>query len=108
MALANWCNRLRALQAALGCWYAHGPDAVRFYTRRKPITQRLPTAGVREGAAEACGSSAGLALIAVKLFAAHVVIVDSRAMQGLPHGFDHAGGPGDVADRRVQFASGGA
>jgi malonate-semialdehyde dehydrogenase (acetylating)/methylmalonate-semialdehyde dehydrogenase len=28
---------------------AYGPDAVRFYTRRKTITQRWPTGGVREG-----------------------------------------------------------
>jgi malonate-semialdehyde dehydrogenase (acetylating)/methylmalonate-semialdehyde dehydrogenase len=30
---------------------AYGPDAVRFYTRRKTITQRWPSAGAREGAA---------------------------------------------------------
>lgn len=29
---------------------AYGPDAVRFYTRRKTLTQRWPSAGVREGA----------------------------------------------------------
>ncbi|SFI14257.1 CoA-acylating methylmalonate-semialdehyde dehydrogenase [Modicisalibacter xianhensis] len=29
---------------------AYGPDAVRFYTRRKTITQRWPSAGVRESA----------------------------------------------------------
>lgn len=28
---------------------AYGPDSVRFYTRRKTITQRWPSAGVREG-----------------------------------------------------------
>jgi malonate-semialdehyde dehydrogenase (acetylating) / methylmalonate-semialdehyde dehydrogenase len=28
---------------------AYGPDAVRFYTRRKTITQRWPSASVREG-----------------------------------------------------------
>ncbi|MEQ9545706.1 MAG: CoA-acylating methylmalonate-semialdehyde dehydrogenase [Marinobacter sp.] len=28
---------------------AYGPDGVRFYTRRKSITQRWPSAGVREG-----------------------------------------------------------
>jgi malonate-semialdehyde dehydrogenase (acetylating)/methylmalonate-semialdehyde dehydrogenase len=28
---------------------AYGPDAVRFYTRRKTITQRWPSTGVREG-----------------------------------------------------------
>ena len=29
---------------------AYGPDAIRFYTRRKTITQRWPSSGVREGA----------------------------------------------------------
>jgi malonate-semialdehyde dehydrogenase (acetylating)/methylmalonate-semialdehyde dehydrogenase len=29
---------------------AYGPDGVRFYTRRKTITQRWPSAGLREGA----------------------------------------------------------
>ena len=29
---------------------AYGPDGARFYTRRKTITQRWPTANVREGA----------------------------------------------------------
>ncbi|MBB3231904.1 CoA-acylating methylmalonate-semialdehyde dehydrogenase [Halomonas stenophila] len=29
---------------------AYGPDAVRFYSRRKTVTQRWPSAGVREGA----------------------------------------------------------
>ena len=28
---------------------AYGPDSVRFYTKRKTITQRWPSAGVREG-----------------------------------------------------------
>ena len=28
---------------------AHGPDAIRFYTRRKTVTQRWPSSGVREG-----------------------------------------------------------
>lgn len=28
---------------------AYGPDGVRFYTRRKTITQRWPSSGVREG-----------------------------------------------------------
>ena len=28
---------------------AYGPDAVRFYTKRKTITQRWPSAGVRDG-----------------------------------------------------------
>ena len=30
--------------------HAYGPDAVRFYTKRKTITQRWPSAGGREGA----------------------------------------------------------
>ena len=29
---------------------AYGPDGVRFYTRRKTVTQRWPTGGLREGA----------------------------------------------------------
>jgi malonate-semialdehyde dehydrogenase (acetylating)/methylmalonate-semialdehyde dehydrogenase len=29
---------------------AYGPDSIRFYTRRKTLTQRWPSAGVREGA----------------------------------------------------------
>jgi malonate-semialdehyde dehydrogenase (acetylating)/methylmalonate-semialdehyde dehydrogenase len=29
---------------------AYGPDAVRFYTRRKTVTQRWPSTGVREKA----------------------------------------------------------
>ncbi len=33
-----------------GDLFAYGPDAVRFYTRRKTITQRWPSTGVREGA----------------------------------------------------------
>ena len=37
----------RSLFGDLG---AYGPDAVRFYTKRKTITQRWPFAGVREGA----------------------------------------------------------
>ena len=28
---------------------AHGPDAIRFYPRRKTVTQRWPSSGVREG-----------------------------------------------------------
>jgi NAD-dependent aldehyde dehydrogenases len=42
---------LRRLEAQLfGDLHAYGPDAVRFYTKRKTITQRWPSAGVREGA----------------------------------------------------------
>ena len=37
-------------QSLFGDLYAYGPDAVRFYTRRKTITQRWPSSGVREGA----------------------------------------------------------
>ncbi|MFZ3221036.1 MAG: CoA-acylating methylmalonate-semialdehyde dehydrogenase [Rhodoferax sp.] len=36
---------------------AYGPDAVRFYTKRKTITQRWPSAGVREGTVFAFPSS---------------------------------------------------
>jgi len=36
---------------------AYGPDAVRFYTKRKTITQRWPSAGVREGAVYSFPSS---------------------------------------------------
>ncbi|HRD84711.1 MAG TPA: CoA-acylating methylmalonate-semialdehyde dehydrogenase [Rubrivivax sp.] len=36
---------------------AYGPDAVRFYTKRKTITQRWPSAGLREGAAFAFPSA---------------------------------------------------
>jgi malonate-semialdehyde dehydrogenase (acetylating)/methylmalonate-semialdehyde dehydrogenase len=39
----GWKNSL------FGDLSAYGPDAVRFYTRRKTITQRWPSAGVREG-----------------------------------------------------------
>ena len=28
---------------------AYGPDSIRFYTRRKTVTQRWPSSGVREG-----------------------------------------------------------
>ena len=37
-------------RSLFGDLYAYGPDAVRFYTRRKTITQRWPGGGVREGA----------------------------------------------------------
>lgn len=36
-------------RSLFGDLHAYGPDAVRFYTRRKMITQRWPSAGVREG-----------------------------------------------------------
>ncbi|MFT6407735.1 MAG: malonate-semialdehyde dehydrogenase (acetylating)/methylmalonate-semialdehyde dehydrogenase [Arenicella sp.] len=39
----GWKNSL------FGDLSAYGPDAVRFYTRRKTITQRWPSANVREG-----------------------------------------------------------
>ena len=38
-------------RSMFGDLHAYGPDAVRFYTKRKTITQRWPSAGVREGAA---------------------------------------------------------
>ena len=37
-------------RSLFGDLYAYGPDAVRFYTRRKTITQRWPSSGIREGA----------------------------------------------------------
>jgi malonate-semialdehyde dehydrogenase (acetylating)/methylmalonate-semialdehyde dehydrogenase len=37
-------------RSLFGDLYAYGPDAVRFYTRRKTVTQRWPSGGVREQA----------------------------------------------------------
>ncbi|HEY1956881.1 MAG TPA: CoA-acylating methylmalonate-semialdehyde dehydrogenase [Polyangiaceae bacterium] len=37
-------------RSLFGDLHAYGPDAVRFYTKLKTITQRWPSAGVREGA----------------------------------------------------------
>jgi len=37
-------------RSLFGDLYAYGPDSVRFYTRRKTITQRWPRGGVREKA----------------------------------------------------------
>jgi len=37
-------------RSLFGDLYAYGPDGARFYTRRKTITQRWPSGGVREGA----------------------------------------------------------
>ncbi len=37
-------------RSLFGDLHAYGPDAVRFYTKRKTITQRWPSADVREGA----------------------------------------------------------
>jgi malonate-semialdehyde dehydrogenase (acetylating)/methylmalonate-semialdehyde dehydrogenase len=36
-------------RSLFGDLHAYGPDAVRFYTKRKTISQRWPSAGVREG-----------------------------------------------------------
>ncbi len=36
-------------RSLFGDLHAYGPDSVRFYTRRKAITQRWPSAGIREG-----------------------------------------------------------
>jgi len=36
-------------RSLFGDLHAYGPDAVKFYTKRKAITQRWPSAGVREG-----------------------------------------------------------
>ncbi|MEM7571126.1 MAG: aldehyde dehydrogenase family protein, partial [Pseudomonadota bacterium] len=44
-------------RSLFGDLYAYGPDSVRFYTRRKTITQRWPSAHVREGAQFAFPSS---------------------------------------------------
>ncbi|WP_435685957.1 CoA-acylating methylmalonate-semialdehyde dehydrogenase [Sedimenticola selenatireducens] len=40
-------------RSLFGDLHAYGPDAVRFYTRRKTITQRWPSASVREGSSYA-------------------------------------------------------
>ena len=37
-------------RSLFGDLYAYGPDSVRFYTRRKTVTQRWPSGGVREQA----------------------------------------------------------
>jgi malonate-semialdehyde dehydrogenase (acetylating)/methylmalonate-semialdehyde dehydrogenase len=37
-------------RSLFGDLHAYGPDSVRFYTKRKAITQRWPASGVREGA----------------------------------------------------------
>ncbi|WP_425593625.1 aldehyde dehydrogenase family protein [Marinobacter alexandrii] len=36
-------------RSLFGDLHAYGPDGARFYTRRKAITQRWPSAGLREG-----------------------------------------------------------
>lgn len=36
-------------RSLFGDLHAYGPDSVRFYTRRKTVTQRWPSGGVREG-----------------------------------------------------------
>ena len=36
-------------QSMFGDLAAYGPDSVRFYTRRKTITQRWPSSSIREG-----------------------------------------------------------
>ncbi|MBS1220001.1 MAG: mmsA1, partial [Proteobacteria bacterium] len=35
-------------RSLFGDLYAYGPDSVRFYTRRKTVSQRWPAGGVRE------------------------------------------------------------
>ena len=42
-----------------GDLYAYSPDAIRFYTRRKTITQRWPSGGLREGIQYAFPGSQG-------------------------------------------------
>lgn len=44
-------------RSLFGDLHAYGPDAVRFYTKLKTITQRWPSAGVREGTAFSFPSS---------------------------------------------------
>ena len=36
-------------RSLFGDLHAYGPDGVKFYTKRKTITQRWPSTGVREG-----------------------------------------------------------
>ena len=36
-------------RSLVGDLHAYGPDSIRFYTKRKTITQRWPSTGVREG-----------------------------------------------------------
>ena len=36
-------------RSLFGDLHAYGPDSIRFYTKRKTVTQRWPSAGVREG-----------------------------------------------------------
>lgn len=38
-------------RSLFGDLHAYGPDSVRFYTKRKTVTQRWPSSGVREGIA---------------------------------------------------------
>ncbi|MDK2777506.1 MAG: CoA-acylating methylmalonate-semialdehyde dehydrogenase [Pseudomonadota bacterium] len=38
-------------RSLFGDLHAYGPDSIRFYTKRKTITQRWPASGVREGVA---------------------------------------------------------
>jgi malonate-semialdehyde dehydrogenase (acetylating) / methylmalonate-semialdehyde dehydrogenase len=44
-------------RSLFGDLYVYGPDAIRFYTRRKTITQRWPSGGVREGVSYAFPSN---------------------------------------------------
>ena len=36
-------------RSLFGDLHAYGPDAVRFYSKRKTVTQRWPSSGIREG-----------------------------------------------------------
>jgi len=45
-------------RSLFGDLFAYGPDGIRFYTRRKTITQRWPSGGIREGAQFAFPSDA--------------------------------------------------
>jgi len=45
-------------RSLFGDLFAYGPDGIRFYTRRKTVTQRWPSGGIREGAQFAFPSDA--------------------------------------------------
>lgn len=47
-------------RSLFGDLHAYGPDGVRFYTKRKTITQRWPSSGVREGVSFSFPSSPNL------------------------------------------------
>ena len=48
-------------------------------------------------------SEACISLVAEKLFATNIIVIDACAIQGLAYCLDHRGRPGDVIDRRQQI-----